>query len=246
MDLGEHTILITGGASGIGLALAARFLRAGSRVIVCGRREEKLREAAAAHPGLITHRADVATAAGRRTLCDWVMQAYPALDVLVNNAGIQRRFQLTAPTDWDDVREELAINLEAPLHLSLMLLPQLMRQPRPAIVNITSGLSFAPLTAAPVYSATKAALHSLTLSLRHQLSHTPVSVVEVIPPAVNTDLGGAGLHTFGAPLDEFADAVFARLGAGDVEIAYGGAAQSSRASRAELDAIFNRMNATIH
>jgi len=164
----------------------------------------------------------------------------------VNNAGIQRRFQLVDPADWDEVRQELAINLEAPLHLSLLLLPQLRRQPRPAIVNVTSGLSFAPLTAAPVYSATKAALHSLTLSLRHQLSQTPVSVVEIIPPAVNTDLGGVGLHTFGAPLDEFADAVFARLGAGDLEIAYGGAAQSSRASRAELDEIFNRMNATIH
>ena len=182
MDLGEHTILITGGASGIGLALAVRFLRAGSRVIVCGRREEKLREAAAAHPGLVTHAADVATPAGRRALCDWVTQAHPGLDVLVNNAGIQRRFQLTEPADWDEVRQELAINLEAPLHLSLLLLPHLARQPRPAIVNVTSGLSFAPLTAAPVYSATKAALHSLTLSLRHQLSGTPVSVVEVIRP----------------------------------------------------------------
>ena len=87
---------------------------------------------------------------------------------------------------------------------------------------------------------------TITLSLRQQLANTPVSIVEIIPPAVNTDLGGVGLHTFGAPLDEFADAVFARLGAGDLEIAYGFAAESSQASRAELDAIFTRMNASTH
>src|SRR5665213_2880039 len=221
MELGGHTMLITGGASGIGLALATRFLRAGSRVIVCGRRADALRDAAAAHPGLITHVGDVATAAAREALIAWVTKAHPDVNVLVNNAGVQRRLQLTEPANWDEVHQEIAINFEAPLHLSMLLLPHLAGQPRPAILNITSGLSFTPLTAAPVYSATKAALHSLTLSLRQQLANTPVSIVEIIPPAVNTDLGGVGLHTFGAPLDEFADAVFARLGAGDLEIAYG-------------------------
>ncbi len=246
MELNGHTLLITGGASGIGLALAARFLRAGSRVIACGRRVQALAAAAAAHPGLITHAGDVETAAGREALCAWATATHPEIDVLVNNAGIQRRVQLTEPANWNDVRQEIAINFEAPLHLSMLFLPHLAQQPRPAILNVTSGLSFTPLTAAPVYSATKAALHSLTLSLRQQLAHTPVAVIEIIPPAVNTDLGGVGLHTFGAPVDDFADAVFARLGAGDLEIAYGFAAQSSQASRAELDAIFTRMNASTH
>jgi uncharacterized oxidoreductase len=108
---------------------------------------------------------------------------------------------------------------------------------------VTSGLSFAPLANVPVYSATKAALHSFTLSLRHQLSTTPIEVIELIPPAVNTDLGGPGLHTFGVPLDEFADAVMAGLAKGEREIAYGTAEKSSRASREGLDEIFLRMNA---
>jgi uncharacterized oxidoreductase len=166
----------------------------------------------------------------------------PGLDVLVNNAGIQRRVRLTEPGEWEAVREEIAINLEAPVHLSTLFIPHLLRQERPAIVNVTSGLAFAPMAGVPVYCATKAALHSFTLSLRQQLSGTPIEVVEIIPPAVDTDLGGPGLHTFGVPLEEFADAVAARLDRGELEIPYGMAERSSRASRDELDAIFKRMN----
>jgi uncharacterized oxidoreductase len=242
MELGSNIVLITGGGSGIGLALAGRFLRAGSTVIVCGRRADKLREAADAHPGLITRVCDVSTAAERVALFDWVAAEHPRLNVLVNNAGIQRRVLLTVDQNWEETQKEIAINLEAPIHLSTLFVPHLVRQNHPAILNVTSGLSFTPLTATPVYSATKAALHSFTLSLRHQLSHTPVSVVEIIPPAVDTDLGGVGLHTFGVPLNEFADAVFTRLAGDELEIAYGFAAQSSRASRAELDEMFTRMN----
>ncbi len=248
MDPSSNTILITGGASGIGLALAVRFLRAGSQVIVCGRREDKLREAQTVNPGLQIRVCDVANPADRVTLLEWATREFPALNVLVNNAGIQRRIQLAAGMqpknndDWVQTQQEIAINLEAPIHLSALFIPHLLRQPRPAIMNVTSGLAFAPLVAAPVYSATKAALRSFTLSLRHQLAKTPIEVVEVIPPAVNTDLGGPGLHDFGAPLNEFADAVFARLKNDDLEIAYGYAAMASRASREELDAAFERMN----
>lgn len=109
--------------------------------------------------------------------------------------------------------------------------------------NVTSGLSFVPLTSTPVYSATKAAMHSYTLSLRHQLAGTALQVIEIIPPAVDTDLGGPGLHTFGVPPDEFLDAVVPRIEAGEHEVAYGFAQQSSHASREELDQIFERMNA---
>jgi uncharacterized oxidoreductase len=141
------------------------------------------------------------------------------------------------------MHEEIAINLDAPLHLTSLLLPHLLKQERAAIVNVTSGLSFVPLTATPVYCATKAALHSFTLSLRHQLIGTPVEVVEIIPPAVNTDLGGPGLHTFGVAVDEFADAAISQLEAGANEVAHGFAQQASRASREQLEAIFQRMNA---
>ncbi|HEX8274020.1 MAG TPA: SDR family NAD(P)-dependent oxidoreductase [Longimicrobiaceae bacterium] len=243
MELSQRTVLVTGGASGIGLAIAERFLRAGSEVVVCGRREDRLREARDRHPALRTRVADVASETDRAELFDWATREFPALDVLVNNAGIQRRFRLAEPEPWSETRQEIAINLEAPVHLTQLFLPQLLRQPRAAIVNVTSGLAFVPMAIAPVYCATKAALHSFTLSLRHQLAGTPVEVIEVIPPAVNTDLGGPGLHTFGAPLDEFADSVMERMGRGDLEIPYGTSERSSRASRAELDEIFARMNA---
>jgi uncharacterized oxidoreductase len=242
MDPGSHTILITGGASGIGLALAERFLAAGSEVILCGRREEKLREVQAKHPQMKIRVCDVASAADRVSLFQWATGEFPRLDALVNNAGIQRRIELAQPEDWEETEGEIAINFDAPVHLSLLFIPHLLKQPRAAILNVTSGLSFVPMASAPVYSATKAALHSFTLSLRHQLAGTPIEVIEIIPPAVNTDLGGPGLHTFGVPVDEFADAVMAGLQKGEREIAYGFAQQSSRASREELDAIFQRLN----
>ncbi|GLC27819.1 SDR family oxidoreductase [Roseisolibacter agri] len=245
MELSGNTVLVTGGASGIGLAVARRFLEAGSRVAICGRREAALREAAAAHPGLVTRACDLAREEDRVGLVEWALDALPGLNVLVNNAGIQRRFRLAEPEAWAETRQELAINLDAPVHLTLLLLAHLKAQPRAAIVNVTSGLSFVPMASAPVYGATKAALHSFTLALRHQLAddapHGP-QVIEIIPPAVNTDLGGAGLHTFGAPLDAFADAVMARLAAGETEIAYGTAEDRARAAHAAFDEAFARIN----
>jgi uncharacterized oxidoreductase len=241
VDLSSNTVLVTGGATGIGLALAERFLQGGSRVIICGRREDRLRDAARRHPSLHVHVCDVESAPERVALRDWAVTKYPDLNVLVNNAGIQRRTGLT-DNAWEGVHQEIAINLEAPIHLALLFAPHLAGRRDAAIVNITSGLAFVPLVIAPVYSATKAALHSFTLSLRHQLASTPVRVVEIIPPPVDTDLGGPGLHTFGVPVNEFADAVMARLGQGDVEIAYGMAEKVSQASRTELDEAFRRMN----
>jgi uncharacterized oxidoreductase len=244
MDLGSNTVLVTGGASGIGLALAARFLHAGSHVIVCGRREAALRDAQARFPQLTTRVCDVTQERARVALCEWATAAFPQLNILVNNAGIQRRLQLAAPEAWAETQKEITINFEAPVHLARLFIPHLVKQPHPAILNVTSGLAFTPLASVPVYSATKAALRSFTLSLRHQLASTPVRVIEIAPPAVNTDLGGPGLHTFGVAVDEFADAVMARLRDGDLEIAYGFSAQASRASREELDALFTRMNPT--
>ncbi|TPG61775.1 SDR family oxidoreductase [Hymenobacter nivis] len=243
MNLSNNTVLITGGASGIGLALAARFLHAGSTVIVCGRRADKLAEAQRQHPGLHTRVADVADAADREALAAWATAEFPALNVLVNNAGIQNRLSLLDETvAWETRRQEIAINFDAPIHLATLLVPHLRQQPGAAVINVTSGLAFAPMAMMPVYCATKAALHSLTLSLRHELAAVGVQVLEIVPPAVNTDLGGPGLHTFGEPLDAFADAVMARLAAGEQEVGYGSSEQSRLASRAELDATFQRMN----
>jgi uncharacterized oxidoreductase len=242
MKLAAHTVLVTGGSSGIGLALAERFLLGGSEVVVCGRSEDKLRTVQSKHPNMHTRKCDVAVPAERVSLVEKVVREFPRLDVLVNNAGIQRRVALTEPEPWDATHQEIAINFEAQVHLCTLLVPHLTAQERPAIVNVTSGLAFVPLTGAPVYSATKAAFHSFTLSLRHQLAKTPIEVIEIAPPAVDTDLGGPGLHTHGVALDEFVDAAIEQLLAGSTEISYGFSEKASRASRAELDQIFARMN----
>ncbi|SFP98436.1 SDR family oxidoreductase [Hymenobacter arizonensis] len=243
MNLSNNTILLTGGASGIGLALAARFLQAGSQVIVCGRRADKLAEAQQQYPALITHVCDLANAADRVELIRWATATFPALNVLVNNAGVQNRIQLADDAEeWDVRRQELVINVEAPMHLATLAIPHLRQQPQSYIINVTSGLSFAPAAFAPIYSATKAALHSFTLSLRHQLAPTGIAVLEIVPPAVDTDLGGPGLHTFGVPVDDFADSVMARLAAGEQEVGYGTSEAARLASRAELDERFRQMN----
>jgi len=242
MNLGSNTVLVTGGASGIGLALATRFLEAGSRVILCGRRESTLAEIQQRYPAVDVRTVDLSRPDERVALRNWVLAAHPELNVIVNNAGIQRRLSLVDDEPWEATREEIAINLDAPVHMCRLFTAHLVKQPRAAIVNVGSGLAFAPLAAVPIYCATKAALHSFTLSLRHQLRNTSVEVIEIVPPAINTDLGGPGLHTFGADVNEFADAVMARIAAGETEVGFGYSEGSRRASRDELDAIFERMN----
>src|SRR2546427_796600 len=141
MELASHTVLVTGGATGIGLALATRLLNAGSGVIICGRREDKLREAQKAHPNLQTRACDLSNEADRSALARSIVRDFPTLDVLVNNAGIQRRVTLADEERWADALEEISINLEAPIHLTRLLIPHLLTRERPAILNITSGLA---------------------------------------------------------------------------------------------------------
>jgi uncharacterized oxidoreductase len=244
MNLSGNTVLITGGGSGIGLAIAQRFLAAGSEVIVCGRREDKLREAQAQNPGLHIRVADVASQADREELIMWATREFPALNVLVNNAGLQRRQRFSADdAPWPEREQEITINFAAPVHLCSLALEHLRQQPRAAIINVSSGLAFVPGLFAPVYSATKAAMHSFSLSLRGELANTSIEVIEIAPPAVNTDLGGVGIHTEGAPVDEFTDSVMQRIANGEVEVGYGGSEGRRRASRDELDEWFKRMNA---
>ncbi|WP_437756285.1 SDR family oxidoreductase [Sorangium sp. So ce1389] len=240
MQLSGNTVLITGGSSGIGLALTERFLAAGNRVIITGRREGALEEVRRRFPAVVTQVSDSGSAADRARLVAELTQRFPDLNVVINNAGIQRKVDLLRSEPWDDTREEIAINLEGPIHMASLLLPHLLKQARPVLINVSSGLAFVPLTAVPVYSATKAALHSFTLSLRHQLRKTPVTVVEVIPPAVRSNLGGA--HDFGVPTGEYADSVIQQLGEGRLEVTYQFSAKSSQASRAEADEMFKQLN----
>jgi uncharacterized oxidoreductase len=246
MNLTGNTILVTGGASGIGLALAKRFLDRENEVIICGRRKDKLSEAKTMVPGVITRVCDVGEARSREDIVRWAIDEHPDVNVLVNNAGIQRRIDLTAGEDWETTRSEININLDAPIHLAQLFYPLFAKKEHAAIVNVTSGLSFMPLANVPVYCATKAALHSFTLSLRWQLKESHVRVVEIIPPAVDTDLQAPGLHTFGVNVDEFADHVFNEMEAGSIEIAYGSAHAASQASRETLDEIYQNMNSSFH
>ncbi|MGI2327563.1 SDR family oxidoreductase [Planococcus sp. YIM B11945] len=236
MELSGNTILITGGATGIGLAFASRLLEAGNRVIVVGRREDKLNDAKAAYPELIIKACDVSNEQDRLALVEWVLTEHPEVNVLVNNAGIQQRVNVArADKDWPFYQNEIAINVEGPIHLSLLLVPHFQKQKRAAIINVSSGLAIRPGGWVPIYSATKAAIHSFTQSLRLQMEDSSVRVIEVLPPAVNTDLGGSGLHTFGAPLDDFADSVVDRIKRGDLEIGYGDSEQRLHMAKAEND-----------
>ncbi|GJM79620.1 hypothetical protein HMSSN139_21160 [Paenibacillus sp. HMSSN-139] len=244
MKLTGNTILITGGGSGIGLAMAERFVQSGNTVIVCGRRENVLEQAREQVPGLITRVCDLEAENERLALFDWVTANYPDVNVLVNNAGIQLRYNLLkadARDRWQDYSKEIATNIEAPVHLSMLFAPYFAAKETAAILNVTSGLAFTPFAIAPVYSATKAALHSFTVSLRHQLSDTSVEVIEIAPPAVNTDLGGSGLHTHGEPLDAFTEGIFKGLAEGKQEIGYGSSAARLRMSRDEIDEYTEKM-----
>lgn len=242
MNLSGNTILITGGATGIGFELARALVDRGNEVIICGRRAAKLDEAQRAIPALKTHVADVASAESRAELVRWLEAEFPRLNVLVNNAGVQHRLDLRDVANLGLAEEEVATNFLAPIHLTALLLPLLERQPAAAIVNVSSGLAFAPLARMPVYCATKAALHSLTLSLRHQLRETAVRVVEVIPPLVKSDLGAwhrpPQLNDIAMPADVAAADIVRGLEQDEDEIAIGDSA-NLRAKREELFAVMN-------
>ncbi len=242
MDLSKNEILITGGASGIGLGLAETFLQAGSRVIVCGRRKDALEQARGTHPGLVTFPCDLAQESERDRLAHWIGREHPGLNVLVNNAGIQQRMSLGQADFWPLAKQEVAINWEAPIHLTCLLLPTLKRASKGFIINVTSGLAFVAMASAPIYCATKAAMHSFTRSLRPMVRGTSIEVIEIIPPAVNTDLGGPGLHTTGTPLAEFIGVVAAQLREGKTEISYGFSERMAHGSREEIEQAFQRMN----
>lgn len=189
MQTSGNTILITGATSGIGFAFAEEFVKSGNTVIVCGRRDDRLKHIKQQYPSIITKVCDIANEEERRELSTWVIKHYPALNMLINNAGIQLITDLTKEVDLTRVRSEIETNLMAPIHLASLFASHLAKQNNAAIINISSGLSFVPIAFMPVYCATKAAIHSFTLSLRYQLRNTSVKVFEIAPPAVDTELG---------------------------------------------------------
>ncbi|MDR3462964.1 MAG: SDR family NAD(P)-dependent oxidoreductase [Beijerinckiaceae bacterium] len=192
MKLENRTILITGGTSGIGLELARQLLPRGNTVIITGRDPDKLDATRQALAGVHTVQSDVSDPAAIVALHAKVLTRFPALDTLVNNAGIMRNLNLNQERGLDDVTREIDINLSGPVRMAQQFLPHLKTRAGALIVNVSSGLAFVPLPISPVYCATKAALHSFTQSLRVQLEGTSVTVVELAPPAVETPLFRGG------------------------------------------------------
>jgi uncharacterized oxidoreductase len=244
MNTTGNTILITGGTSGIGLAFAEQFIKDGNRVIITGRREDRLEAIAKTHAGIITRVSDVADAAQRVELASWVKKNYPETNMLINNAGIQLLTNLKSPCELERVEIETQTNFIAPVHLASLFVPLLAGKENACIVNITSGLAFTPLASMPVYCATKAAMHSFTLSLRFQLKDTGIKVFEIAPPAVDTELGhdrrADKTETHGGiPVSEFIAGAMQAIKNDQYEAAVGMAA-GLRARREEL---FDQMNA---
>ncbi|MGD0154186.1 MAG: SDR family NAD(P)-dependent oxidoreductase [Thermacetogeniaceae bacterium] len=248
MKMSGNTVLITGGSTGIGYALAEYYLDAGNEVIICGRREKRLLEAQANHPGLHIKVCNVADEAERRALLEWTTTNFSSLNILVNNAGVQRDIDFTKGIDEFLAGEnEIRINLEAPIVLSGLFIPHLTGKMEPAIINVSSGLGFVPSGRMPVYSATKAGIHAFSMALRKQLVPLGIKVYEVVPPAVDTELnpeGRAKRSNFRVDLKpgEFVAAVMKGIANDTFEIGYGMTEGFINASRAELDQSFERMN----
>ena len=191
MKVTGNTVLITGGGSGIGRALAEAFHALGNQVIISGRRAAVLEEVTKANPGMAWVSMDATDADGIRTFADQLIAAHPDLNVVINNAGIMKNEDIKAAPDYLDIAEEtIATNLLAPIRLTAALLPHFLKKPNAAVLTVSSGLAFVPMVATPTYSATKSAIHAYSVALREQLKGTSVEVIEIVPPYVQTTLQG--------------------------------------------------------
>jgi len=239
MKLTNNKILITGGASGIGLGLTEKFIQENNTVIICGRRESLLNEVAAKFPSVITKVCDLSVEADRIKLYDWVSENHSDVNVLVNNAGIQNWMSISDTDFYQKASAEITINVMAPIHLATLFSDLKSLK---TIINVTSGLAFVPLSKVPVYCATKAFMRSFTLSLRHILKPKNIEVIEMIPPALNTDLGAKGIHDGHPPVSDFVEAVFQQLKEGKTELTFGTSGARAIANNETITEYFNKMN----
>jgi uncharacterized oxidoreductase len=239
MKSANNKILITGGASGIGLGLTERFIKENNTVIICGRREATLKEVAAKFPSVITKVCDLSLEAERVELYNWVTENHDDLNILVNNAGIQNWMNITDDNFYQKATGEITTNVLAPLHLTTLFTNL---KSLDTIINVTSGLAFVQLAKVPVYCATKAFFHSFTMSLRYMLKSKDIEVIEMIPPALNTDLGGKGLHDEQPPVSDFIEAVFKQMKEGKTELTFGFSEMIAKANPEAIRETFNRMN----
>lgn len=239
MKISGNKILITGGASGIGLGLTERFIQEGNTIIICGRREALLKEVSEKLPSVITKVCDLSSEADRIELYNWVAENHSDLNVLVNNAGIQNWINISDSNFYQKANEEIITNILAPVHLTTLFTNLTSLQ---IIINVTSGLAFVPLSKMPIYSATKAFFHSFTWSLRHLLKSKNIEVIEIIPSALNTDLGGKGLHDGQPSVSDFIVAIFQQMEEGKDELTFGFSQEMVKANPEIIKATFNKMN----
>lgn len=254
LDIESSTVLITGGSGGIGLGLARCFIQAGAAVIITGRREEQLKEAVDELNRMgkkkVFYRVnDVSKIQDRQALYEWITREHPETNILINNAGVQQRAlfisndKSSESVSWEEREKEIQINISAPMHLSHLFISHFRQmKTTTAIMNVSSGLAFVPLASIPIYSVTKAAIHSFTMSLRYQLMDEikSIQVYEIVPPAVQTNLGGS--HAFGEPLDEYCQATFERLVKGQQEIGYKMSDDARKLARDDADKQFLKLN----
>lgn len=243
MDLKGNTIVITGGTSGIGLGMAERFLALGNKVIICGRRSDRLVKLSREHPGLVTRECDVADERHRLELFRWLAANHPDVNVVINNAGVQFAGMVGSGLDYTRVRQEIDTNAIAVLHLSDLLAPVIQGKPGATIINVSSGLGFVPIAFMSVYCATKAFVHSITMSMRHTLKDRGIEVIEIIPPSVDSELGkerraDPDQSHGGMPIPEFLDELFKGLERKEAEIAIGTAV----GLREKGESLFDEMN----
>ncbi|HJY13144.1 MAG TPA: SDR family NAD(P)-dependent oxidoreductase [Flavobacterium sp.] len=239
MNLANNKILITGGATGIGLGLTERFIQENNTVIICGRRAAVLDEVKAKFPSVITKVCDLSDEKERIALYEWIAKNHPDLNVLINNAGIQKWVSVADADFYESMKTELSTNIEAPLHLTSLFI---QLKSLTTVMNVTSGLAFSPFAKVPVYSATKAFFRSFTLSLRHILKAKNIEVIEIIPPALNTDLGGVGLHDAHPSVSDFIVSIFEQLKNGKNELTFGTSETRLNASVPELKASFEALH----
>ena len=246
MKTNGNTILITGGATGIGFALAEVFIKAGNKVLICGIRKAKLEKAKEKLPGINVRQCNLSNMEERQSFCSWVRDNFKDLNILVNNAGVQRAINLRKGTvELFEGEDEIQVNFAAPIHLSAFFTPLLSKKTEAAIINVSSGLGFIPIVAMPVYCATKAGIHMFTVSLREQLKGTPVKVFEVVPSAVDTELGRGttGESEYrGIPPSEVAEETIKALENNKYEVVIGEAKGLLEGLRKDFKKAFQELN----
>jgi len=245
MKLEGYTVLITGGGTGIGAGLAGEFHNAGSRVMICGRREAVLKKTASEHPGMEYRVLDVRDNKAVQALAKMLESSHPGLDVVINNAGVQKPVNfMDGGASVGNIDIVVDTNLKGPSYVASAFIPLLLKQKEAFLVNVSSGLMYIPLAFMPVYCATKSAVHSLTMSLRYLLRKSGVKVVELVPPAVKTALGGEeddnGHEEM--PLDKFIGLAVAGLRSGKDEVVVGSSNRLKWGSRLLPKVFFGFLN----